>query len=368
MAERDRPPFRADHVGSLLRPRAIPDAFRKLNTGEIDEARFSQIQDDAIREVIQLQEDIGLQPVTDGEFRRASYWSRFVERVDGLEVREALFTFQDDHGHAQNFTAPHVGAKVKRSRALAVDEFDFVKSHTSRTAKITLPSPPSMHFWRLDQGIDPTVYGDSRSYFDDLAAVYREEIAELAAHGATYVQLDDVPFPMLCDPAVQARVRDAGLDPEQLLRDYIKLCNDCVRDKPEGVTTAIHLCRGNYKGQFLSEGGYDAIAETFFNELDFDAFFLEYDNPRSGDFAPLRHVPAGKFVVLGIVSSKTPVLEAPDDLKRRIDEAAAHLDLDQLCLSPQCGFASTIAGNPVTVEDEKAKLGLVVETAAAVWG
>ena len=297
--------------------------------------------------------------ITDGEFRRASYWSRFVERVDGLEVREALFTFRDDHDHEQAFTAPHVAAPVGRSQPIAVDEFSFVKGVTRETPKVTLLSPPSMHFWRLNQGIDPVVYADPKAFFADLAAVYREEIAALAAAGAIYVQLDDVPFAMLCDPAVQDRVNAAGPDVTGLIDDYVALFNDCLRDRPEGVTAAVHLCRGNYKGHYLSEGGYDAIA---------DAFFLEYDSPRSGDFAPLKFVPPGKMVVLGLVSSKTPELEPVDDLRRRIDAAAANIELDQLCLSPQCGFASTVAGNPVTLDDEKAKLGLVVDVANRVWG
>lgn len=368
MAHRTKPPFRADHVGSLLRPRSIPDSFKRYVAGDLEEVDFIGVQDAAICDVIKFQEDVGLQPITDGEFRRASYWSRFVERVEGFDVREALFSFHDNHGHEKNFTAPHVAGKVKRSEPLAVDEFEFVKAHTSQTPKITLPSPPSMHFWRLNQGIDTGVYLDQEAYFTDLAAVYREEIADLAAHGATYIQLDDVPFPMLCDAAVRDQVRKAGLDPDKLLRDYIQLCNECLRDRPAGITAAIHLCRGNYKGHFLSQGGYEAIAEEFFNELKFDAFFLEYDTPRAGHFAPLRNVPNGKIVVLGLISSKIPELEAPDDIKRRIDDAAANLNLDQLCLSPQCGFASTIAGNPITVDNQKEKLSLVVEVAAAVWG
>ena len=367
MAQRTTPPFRADHVGSLLRPRSISQAFKQRNAGEISEEAFVAVQDDAIRDVIKLQEDAGLHAITDGEFRRASYWSRFVERVDGLEVREALFTFRDDHDHEQAFTAPHLAAAVGRSQPIAVDEFSFVKSVTRETPKVTLPSPPSMHFWRLNQGIEPAVYDDAEAFFADLAAVYREEIAALAAEGATYVQLDDVPFAMLCDPAVQDRVNAAGLDAMGLIDDYVALFNDCLRDRSEAVTAAVHLCRGNYKGHFLSEGGYDAIADALFNQLDVDAFFLEYDSPRAGDFAPLKFVPPDKMVVLGLVSSKSPELEPVDDLRRRIDDAAAYIDLDQLCLSPQCGFASTVAGNPVTVDDQKAKLGLVVEVAERVW-
>lgn len=368
MSLRTSPPFRADHVGSLLRPRFLTDAFKEFRDGEIGADEFKNRQDTAIQEVIRLQEGVGLQSVTDGEYRRASYWSRFVERVDGLEVREALFTFRDDHGHAQEFTAPHVASKVCRSQAIAVDEFEFVHEHTSATAKLTLPSPPSMHFWRLDQGIEPGVYDDTQEFFNDLATVYREEIAALAARGAKYIQMDDVPLAMLCDPAVRDRVRETGIDPEDLIRSYVKLFNDCLCDRPKNVRVAVHLCRGNYKGHFLSEGGYASIAELLFNELQVDAFFLEYDSPRAGDFQPLRFVPTDKIVVLGLVSSKTPELEPADELRRRIDEAAEHIDVDQLCLSPQCGFASTVAGNPITENDERAKLSLIVETAEHVWG
>lgn len=367
MTNRIAPPFRADHVGSLLRPKSITEAFKKSFSGDISDEEFRAVKDAAIKDVIKLQEEAGLQSITDGEFRRASYWSRFVERVDGLEVREALFTFHDDQGHEQEFTAPHVAAQVGRSQSIAGDEFNFVKANTSQTPKITLPSPPSMHFWRLNKGMDEGLYADHKAYFKDLAKVFREEIAALADAGATYVQLDDVPIPMLCDPAVQERVKATGMDPEGLMNDYIDLFNDCLSDRPETITAAVHMCRGNYKGKFLSEGGYETFAEKFFNDMDVDAFFLEYDTPRAGDFEPLRFVPENKSVVLGLVSSKTPEMESVDDLCARIDLASQHIDLNQLGLSPQCGFASTVAGNPVTEDVEKAKLGLIVQVAEKVW-
>jgi 5-methyltetrahydropteroyltriglutamate--homocysteine methyltransferase len=368
MPERVRPPFRADHVGSLLRPKELTRAFRRHRAGEIGDAAFAAIQDEAVAEAIAMQEAAGLQSITDGEFRRASYWSRFVERVAGLEVREALFTFRDEHGHGRDFTAPHAAGKVAWAGPVAGDEFEFIRAHTGRTPKITLPSPPSMHFWRLGAGVERAAYADDGAYFADLARVYAAEIADLADRGATYVQIDDVPFAMLCDPDIRERVADDGFDPDRLIGDYIGLCNSALGGRPKEVTAAFHICRGNYKGHFLSQGGYDDIAERLFDELRVDAFFLEYDTPRAGDFAPLRFVPKDRIVVLGLVSSKSPEMEDPDGLKRRIDAAAAHVDLGQLALSPQCGFASTVAGNPVTPEIQKAKLELVVRTAADVWG
>lgn len=341
-------------------------AYRDHRNGKSTDVSLAIAQDDAIREAIALQEAVGLESITDGEFRRASYWSSFVERVDGLEIKDAAFTFRDECGHEQVFTAPHVSGPVRRQQAIAVDEFDFVRASTSQTPKTTLPSPPSMHFWRVDQGIDKAVYPDAKSYFTDLAAVYRQEIAALAAAGSTYIQLDDVPFAMLCDPEVRAEVASKNIDPDQLLQDYVALCNDSLRDRPPGVTVAMHFCRGNYKAHFLSQGGYEAVADLLFNGLTLDAYFLEFDSPRAGDFTPLRFMPTGRRVVLGLISTKTPILENPDTLMRRLDEAALHIDPAAICISPQCGFASTIGGNPLTISEQRAKLSLVVETAAAL--
>jgi 5-methyltetrahydropteroyltriglutamate--homocysteine methyltransferase len=268
MTQRKKPPFRADHVGSLLRPKSLTNAFKRHRDGEIGDHELAAAQDEAIRDAIRLQESTGLQSITDGEFRRASYWGRFVEKVDGLEVREALFTFHDDHGHEQAFTAPHVADKVRRTRGIALDEFEFVRSYTGETAKITLPSPASMHFWRLDKGIEPGVYDGTQAFFADLASVYRKEIAALATLGATYIQIDDVPLAMLCDPLIRNRVQQSGVDPESLTRAYVDLFNDCIRNRPDGVHIAVHFCRGNYKGHFLSEGGYDAVAEALFKRAE----------------------------------------------------------------------------------------------------
>ncbi|MEE2746744.1 MAG: 5-methyltetrahydropteroyltriglutamate--homocysteine S-methyltransferase [Pseudomonadota bacterium] len=367
MASRSSPPFRADHVGSLLRPKMINEAFKLFKAGKINREEMQSIEDKAIKEAIKLQEDVGMQAITDGEFRRASYWSTFVERVEGLEIDDAHFKFHNADGDEHKFTAPVVEGKVSRSISIAGDEFEFVKINTKKTPKTTIVSPPTMHMFRLDKSIKPGVYDSRKEYFSDLSQVYREEIKALADAGCIYIQLDDVPIPMLSDPQIQARVRADGLEPAKLMDDYINLFNDCLSDRPDGVTIAIHMCRGNYKGRFLSEGGYEIFAEKFFNELDVDAYFLEYESPRAGDFEPLKHVPKDKIVVLGLVSSKTPQLESQDGLQTRIDEASQFIDLGRLALSPQCGFASTVAGNPITVDDQKRKLELVVDVAEKIW-
>jgi 5-methyltetrahydropteroyltriglutamate--homocysteine methyltransferase len=366
-AARTDPPFRADHVGSLLRPREITRAFKDFSAGRISADEVRAIQDRAIRDVVALQEAAGIKSITDGEFRRASYWSHFVEAVDGLDTKPGMFTFHKDEGGEHSFLAPTITGRVARAGPISAGEFEFLKSATSETPKITMPSPPTMHFWSQRDGMD-AAYTDIDAFIEDLSAVYREEIADLAARGARYVQLDEVPLAMLCDPNVRDAVSGVGEDPDELVDSYVKLFNRCLEGRPAEMTVAMHLCRGNYKGQWLSEGGYDAVAERLFNEIDVDAYFMEYDTERAGDFAPLRHLPAHKIAVLGLISTKSGALEDKDDLRRRIDEAATQTPLENLAISPQCGFASTVAGNPVTLDDEKAKLALVVEVAESVWG
>jgi methionine synthase II (cobalamin-independent) len=363
-----RPPFRADHIGSLLRPRTLRQAFRAHADGKLADADFRAIQDEAIREVVQLQRDCGLQMATDGEFRRTSYWARFVELTEGLEVRPARFKFHDEHGHETDFTAPHVVGKVRRGNPITLDEFKFVASVASATPKITLPAPSTMHFWRGREYVEAGVYAEPEQFFADLGRVYREEIADLAAAGARYVQLDEVALAMLCDPAARAKVEADGEDPERLVDLYVAAINEAVRDRPAGMVVGVHMCRGNYKGKYLAEGGYDSIAEKLFGGARVNHFLLEFDTPRAGDFAPLRFVPKNKGVVLGMVSSKTPRLEGLDVLRRRAGEAAKYVDAARLAISPQCGFASTMGGNPVTEADERAKLKLCVEAARAIWG
>lgn len=363
-----RPPFRADHIGSLLRPQKLRHAFREHAEGKLPDAEFRAIQDQAIRDVVQLQRDCGLQMATDGEFRRTSYWARFVELTDGLEVRQARFKFHDEHGHEADFTAPHVVGRVRRGKPITLDEFRFVAQVTSATPKITMPAPSTMHFWRGREYADAGAYADATKFFADLGRVYQQEITDLAAAGARYVQLDEVALAMLCDPAARAKVEAEGESPERLVDLYVGAINEAVRTRPAGMVIGVHMCRGNYKGKYLAEGGYDSIAEKLFNGAKVNHFLLEFDTPRAGDFAPLRFMPKDKGVVLGMVSSKTPQLESLDVLKRRAGEAARYVDAARLALSPQCGFASTMGGNPVTEADERAKLRLCVDAARAIWG
>lgn len=363
-----RPPFRADHIGSLLRPPALRQAFRKHLEGTIADAEFQAAQDAAIRDVVRLQEDSGLGVVTDGEFRRISYWEKFVRLTKGLTVKEAVFKFHDDHGHETDFTAPYVSGRVSRGEPITLDEFKFVKGLTAAVPKITMPAPSTMHLYRYSDYAATGVYSDPAEFFVELGRVYQQEIAELAAAGAQYVQLDEVALAMLCDPVARDKVRADGLDPEQLVDLYVDAINDAVRDRPAGMVIGVHMCRGNYKGKYLSEGGYDSIADKLFNRANVNHFLLEFDTPRAGDFAPLRLMPGNKGVVLGMISSKVPQLESVDALRRRADDAAKYVDPARLALSPQCGFASTMGGNPVTEADERAKLRLCVEAAARIWG
>lgn len=361
------PPFRADHVGSLLRPRELRHAFGEFSAGRLDVKEFEAVQDRAIRDAVALQERVGLDSITDGEFRRASYWSHFIDAIDGLAVRESLFQFRGDDGSVQNFTAPHVERRIRRKHGAGAEAFRFLRGATARTPKVTMPSPSTMHFWRGPQAIEPGAYSSVDEFFADLGRVYRDEVAELAALGATWIQFDEVALATLCDPDVRDAVKRRGEDPDHLITLYIGAINAALEAKPPNLRAAMHLCRGNYKGRWLAQGGYDPVAERLFNETAVDAFLLEYDTERAGDFAPLRFVPRAKLAVLGLVTTKTPALEDKDAVKRRIDAAAHILPLDQLAICTQCGFASTIGGNPVTEADEERKLKLIVDVAAEVW-
>ena len=368
VSPRRSPPFRAEHIGSLLRPQALKDAWKQYHAGKLAEGPYLEAVEAAIREAVRLQEAAGLQVVTDGEFRRASYWSHFVDAVDGLAVREARYRFRDTDGHAHAFTAPYAEAPLRRTRPISGAEFDFLLSITARTVKVTMPSPPTMHFWRGREAVDPHAYPDQEAYFADLAKVFNAEILDLARRGARYIQIDEVPLAMLCDAGVRRHLEASGEDPARLARRYVALINECIREAPVEVTLGLHLCRGNYKGRWLSQGGYGSVGEVLFNETALGVFFLEYDSERAGGFEPLRQLPRDKVAVLGLVTTKSPRLESADALARRIDQAARHVPLENLGLSPQCGFSSTVAGNPLTIDDERRKLELVVQVARQVWG
>jgi methionine synthase II (cobalamin-independent) len=363
-----RPPFRADPVGSLLRPPALRQAFKTFAGGGIDASEFRKIQDDSIRAAVQMQEQVGLTVVTDGEFRRSSYWARFVERIEGFAIGQAAYSFRDESGCETTFTAPFAEARLRRVRELALDEFLFLREVTRVTPKITLPAPSTMHFYAGRHFADPQIYADASEFFADLTLIFRQEIDSLGKAGCPYVQFDEVAIAMLCDPRLRERAKGEGGDADKLIDLYIDATNQALAGRPPGMAAGVHVCRGNFKGRYLSEGGYEAVAERFFGGVNATHFLLEYDSMRAGDFAPLRFVPKDKGVVLGLISTKTPVLETSNALKRRIEEASRYVDLDRLAIGPQCGFASTVAGNPLTEADERAKLARAVEVAAAVWG
>lgn len=363
-----RPPFRADHVGSLLRPAKLRHAWRDHAAGTLGDEEFERITDQSIRDVVAMQERVGLKVLNDGEFRRGSYWLRFVQKTAGMGIRPAVYKFRDEHDNLVEFTAPYVEGKIRREGQITIDEYRFAKALTSAAVKVTMPSPSTLHFWRGTHFAEPGLYDSDEAYFADLAKVFREELADLYTAGGRYAQLDEVPLAMLCDPDIRDKVRAHGGDPERLVTLYVDAINQAVADCPTDMAIGVHMCRGNFKGRYLSEGGYGGVAEKLFREAKVTHFLLEYDTARAGDFSPLRLVPKDKGVVLGIVSSKQPQLESLDFLRSRIDEAAKHIDLSQLGISPQCGFASTVAGNPLTEADEIAKLGRCVEVSRMVWG
>jgi len=365
-----RPPFRADHVGSFLRPPELLAARERFSAGEIDHAALRAVEDQAIRAVVKMQEDAGLLGITDGEFRRTFFHVDFLEQLAGVVTKGAVTVKFHNRAGDVDFAPPvmSVTGKVAHVRPIQRDDFAFLASVTTRTPKVSIPSPTMLHFRGGRAAISAEAYPDLDRFFDDVAAAYRAEIRSLAAAGCRYLQLDDTNLAYLCDPEMRRGVRARGDDPDELPRRYARFINAAIADKPPGLTICVHLCRGNFKSSWVAEGGYEPVAEVLFNELAVDGFFLEYDDERSGDFAPLRFVPRDKRVVLGLVSSKVGAMETSDGLARRIDEAAKYVPLEQLALSPQCGFSSTVHGNDITPEVQAAKLRLVVGTALSVWG
>jgi 5-methyltetrahydropteroyltriglutamate--homocysteine methyltransferase len=366
------PPFRADHVGSLLRPANLLQARDDFAAGKISADDLRSIEDAAITEVVRAQEDVGLQSATDGEFRRASWHMDFIYQLGGVsqaDQRMHVQFFNEDGTIEFDPPALHIGEPVHLRETIFKDAFVYLQQQvTTATPKLTIPSPSMVHYRGGRAAIDETVYPDLDGFWDDLSAAYAQEVAALAALGCTYLQLDDTSLAYLNDPKQREMIASMGGDAEHQHERYIKQINAAIGGRPEGMTVTTHMCRGNYRSSWAASGGYDFVAEALFTQLEVDGFFLEYDDERSGGFAPLRFVPKGKRVVLGLVTTKKGQLEDKDTLKRRIDEASQYVDLDQLCLSPQCGFSSTVEGNVLTRDEQFAKLRLIVETAAEVWG
>ena len=364
------PPFKADQVGSLLRPAHLLASRERRKRGEITAAELRRIEDAAIRDVVAMQEQLGMQSITDGEFRRGLWHMDFV--CDFANVQQAPgipIKFHSEEGEIE-WAPPGVKitGRLSRPHPIFVDDFTFLKSITKGTPKITIPSPSVLHFRGGRKAIDTTAYPDMDGFYADLARVYSEEIRDLVDAGCRYLQVDEVNMAFLCDPNLRDFARSLGEDPDRLPDTYAKLVNDATAARHEDMTVCMHLCRGNARSHWVADGGYEPVAEVLFNEFDVHGYFLEYDSSRAGDFSPLRFVPKDKTVVLGLVTTKKGALEKKDDVKRRIDEASKFVPIERLALSPQCGFASNAEGNALTVDQEKAKLELIVEISREVWG
>jgi 5-methyltetrahydropteroyltriglutamate--homocysteine methyltransferase len=369
LSKRRKPPFRADHVGSLLRPKHLLDARSKFDSGQISATELRRIEDDAIRHVVRRQEDVGLKSVTDGEFRRRSWHMDFICRIGGVaSAGTQLRPFHNEMGDVRNeIEVPKVVERLRLKQAIFADDFSFLKSITKATPKFSIPSPSMLH--GLGSTLeDKSIYGNPEEFWHDLAKVYIDELWALDRLGCSYLQIDDTMFATLADPEYRKKIAPSASAQDQLHLKYIRLLNDSLAERPAAMTVCVHTCRGNHRSAWVASGGYDPVAEAVFNELNVDGFFLEYDDERSGAFEPLRFVPKEKMVVLGLITSKKGALEKKDDIKRRIDAATKYIDLDQLALSPQCGFASTLLGNLLTEDQQFAKLALVVEVAKEVWG
>ncbi|MEA2410544.1 MAG: 5-methyltetrahydropteroyltriglutamate--homocysteine methyltransferase [Thermoleophilaceae bacterium] len=373
MARRSNPPFRADHVGSLLRPAELLKAREDHSAARIDDDQLKAAEDSAIADAVQMQRDVGLQTATDGEFRRASWHMDFIYELGGISHAQDNITVQFRNAEGTiEFTpaALHVDGKINLDHAIFAGDFAYLQQTAadSQTPKLTIPSPSMVHYRGGAAAIDPSVYEDTDEFWRDLTSAYAAQVDAIASQGCTYLQFDDTSLAYLNDPAQRAQLTERGEDAEHLHEQYIRHINEALENRPQGMTVTTHMCRGNFRSSWVAEGGYDFVAEALFNELQVDGFFLEYDDARSGGFEPLRFVPEDKLVVLGLVTTKRGDLEQKDELKRRIEEATKYVPLDQLCLSPQCGFSSTVEGNQLTYDQEVAKLRLIVEVADEVWG
>ncbi len=364
-------PARFDHVGSFLRPKYLLEARDQKAKGQITAEQLRLVEDKAIREIVKFQEDVGLKSITDGEFRRTYFHLDFLEQLGGVKVGEATLAIGADGKEHLVPPAIHVVGKVTHAKQIQLADFEYLKSQVSahNTPKVTIPSPTMLHFRGGRAGISREAYPELEPvFYEDVAKAYGDELRSLSAAGCNYVQMDDTNLAYLCDEKMREAARGRGDDPNELAHRYAKFINLVVAQKPAGMTLAMHLCRGNFKSTHAASGNYEPVAEALLKEMNIDAYFMEYDDERSGDFKPLRYLAKGKTVVLGLVTTKFGALESKDDLKRRIDEAARYAPMDQLALSPQCGFSSTVHGNDIAVEAQRAKLRLVIETAQEVWG
>jgi 5-methyltetrahydropteroyltriglutamate--homocysteine methyltransferase len=370
MTSRTAPPFRADHVGSLLRTAPLREAREKRARGEISAAALEDIEDREIEKLIRRQEDIGLKSVTDGEFRRVSWNYDFLERLDGVESYsgERKIKFAKTGPQPRAILLRVTGKLGGYTPHPMIEHFKFLKAHARQTAKVTVPSPSSLHFRYGRDAVPATIYPAMDEFYRDLGESYRKAVRAFADAGCRYLQLDEVNLAYLCDPSLREHISARGEDPAALPQIYAGMINAAISDIPSDMTITMHLCRGNFRSSFVAAGGYEPVAETLFNEMNVHGYFMEYDSERAGGFEPLRFVPKGKTVVLGLVTSKSGQLESRDEIKRRIDQAAKYLPLDQLCLSPQCGFASTEEGNVLSEDEQWAKLRMIVELAEEVWG
>ncbi len=365
---RSKPPFRADHVGSLLRPPELKEARARRERGEISQSDLKTIEDAAIERAIARQAEVGLRSATDGEFRRAMWHFDFLERLDGVESFESDHGIQFKGGIETKAKGLRVTGKIGFCGHPMLDHFRFLRDHTRATAKMTIPSPSVLHFRGGRRAVPHDVYPDMADFYRDLGNAYRKAVKAFADAGCRYLQLDEVNLAYLCDPEQRQNLRDRGDDPDELPRIYADMINTAISGRAADMRITMHLCRGNFRSSWIAQGGYEPVAELLFNGIGVDGYFMEFDTERAGGFEPLRFAPKGKVVVLGIVTSKAGELETVDHLRRRINEAARFIDIDQLCLSPQCGFASTEEGNALTEEQQWAKLARIVEVADKVWG
>ena len=366
-----KPPYRAEHVGSFIRPEVLLNAARSHKIGEIDEATFHEIKNKAVADIVSFQDSIGMPSTTDGEFRRRVWSGGVSDALLGMSIKESgTLTFKSAQGDVLMPPSPYAEGKLSRKHNIVTDDFKYVGSLKPKGhPKVTMASPPVMHFFLGRNSYNSKIYNSDEEYFSDLTRVYQDEIVDLAAAGCTYIQLDDTALPCNCDLNARKAIKARGEDPDELTNVYVKAINSAVSNRPSSMFAGMHMCRGNLKGLWMAEGGYEPVAEKIFSELNIDAFFLEYDNERSGGFGPLRYLPSGKVAVLGLISTKTPKLEDKELIKRRIDEASRVIPLEQLAISPQCGFSSGGGGGQVvTHDDTRRKLELVLEVAEDVWG